>query len=397
MTTSAAADDADDPRPDVGERLLSAELLARVRDRAPGYDEANAFFTEDLADLRAAGYLGLCAPVADGGADADLLATSHAQRRLAAAAPATALGINMHLVWTSVARILTARGIDTLDFVLTEAAAGQLFAFGVSEPGNDLMLFDSLTTARPEPDGGYRFTGRKIFTSLSPAWTRLGVHGREETPDGPRLVWGFIDRADGGTRALGDWDTLGMRASQSQTTELEGALVRPDRVIATLPVGPVPDPLVFGIFAAFEVLLASVYAGIAERAVELAVQSARRRTSRRAGITLDQDPDTRYRVAEAQLLVDGMLADLAATARDVDNRVDHGSRWFSRLSGVKVRVTRTARQVVDLALAVSGGAGFARSAELSRLHRDVTAGAYHPSSDSSAHATMATAMLGPLT
>ncbi|MEH0109839.1 acyl-CoA dehydrogenase family protein [Tersicoccus sp. MR15.9] len=395
MSAARVPDAVVDPT-EPGRRLLTDELLARIHDRAPGYDEANAFFAEDLDDLRAAGYLGLCAPPAYGGAGAGLRQTSDAQRRLAAAAPATALGINMHLVWTSVARILAERGIDTLDFVLREAAAGELFAFGVSEPANDLMLFDSTTTARPEAGGGYRYTGRKIFTSLSPAWTRLGVHGREETPDGPRLVWGFIDRADGGTRSLGDWDTLGMRASQSHTTELEDALVRADRVIATLPVGPVPDPLVFGIFAAFEVLLASVYAGIAERAVQLAVEAARRRTSRRSGAALDQDPDTRYRIAEAQLLVDGLLADLAATADDVDDRVDHGARWFSRLSGVKVRVTRTAREVVDLALAVGGGAGFTRTSELARLHRDVTAGAYHPSSDSSAHATMATALLGPL-
>ncbi|OMH33025.1 acyl-CoA dehydrogenase family protein [Tersicoccus sp. Bi-70] len=396
MTASAARDDVDATAPDVGERPLTDELLARVHDRAAGYDEANAFFAEDLADLRAAGYLGLCSPAAYGGAGATLRQTSDAQRRLAAAAPATALGINMHLVWTSVARILADRGIDTLDFVLREAAAGELFAFGVSEPGNDLMLFDSVTTARRESDGGYRYTGRKIFTSLSPAWTRLGVHGREETPHGPRLVWGFLDRADGGTRSLGDWNTLGMRASQSHTTELEDARVRPDRIVATLPVGPVPDPLIFAIFAAFEVLLASVYAGIAERAVILAIEAASRRTSRRSGAALDQDPDTRYRIAEAQLLVDGMLADLTATAQDVDRQVDHGPRWFSRLSGVKVRVTRTTREVVDLALAAGGGAQFTRTSELSRLYRDVAAGAYHPSSDSSAHATMATALLGPL-
>ena len=96
------------------------------------------------------------------------------------------------------------------------------------------------------------------------------------------------------------------------------------------------------------------------------------------------------------MLVDGMLADLAAVAGDVDARVDHGPRWFSRLSGVKVRVTRTARHVVDLAMAAGGGGGFSASSELARLYRDVAAGAFHPSTDSSAHSTMATALLGPL-
>src|SRR5690606_36526243 len=107
---------------------------------------------------------------------------------------------------------------DSLEWVLAEAAAGELFAFGNSEPGNDLVMIDSLTTAEPQPDGSYSFTGTKIFTSLSPAWTRLGIFGR----DGDRLVHGFITRDTPGWRSLDDWDALGMRATQSHTTVLEG-------------------------------------------------------------------------------------------------------------------------------------------------------------------------------
>ena len=28
-------------------------------------------------------------------------------------------------------------------------------------------------------DGGYRFTGHKSFGSLTPVWTRLGLHGMD--------------------------------------------------------------------------------------------------------------------------------------------------------------------------------------------------------------------------
>ena len=74
--------------------LLDADTLAGIRERAAGYDERNEFFSEDLEALRSLGYL---APRGLGDTLAD-------QRLLAAHAPATALGVGMHLTWMGVAR-----------------------------------------------------------------------------------------------------------------------------------------------------------------------------------------------------------------------------------------------------------------------------------------------------
>ena len=361
---------------------LTPDLLARIRSRAAGYDAANEFFTEDLAELRDAGYL----------APRSLLEMTRDQRLLAAHAPATALGINMHLVWVGVAQVLRDRGDDSLEWVLQDAAAGELFAFGNSEPGNDLVLFDSLTTATPDADGGYAFTGTKIFTSLSPAWTRLGVFGRH----GDELVHGFITRDTPGWRSLDDWDTLGMRATQSHTTVLEGAVVPASRISRLLPVGPSADPFVFGIFANFLLLISSVYAGISDRALELGVEAVARRTSLKTGLTYDQDPDIRWRAADAALALDALAPQIETLARDVDTQADRGASWFRELTGVKHRSTETARYVVDQALRLAGGSGYRSSSELARLQRDVLAGIYHPSDTESVHSTVATNLFGPL-
>ncbi|MCU1572311.1 MAG: acyl-CoA dehydrogenase [Micrococcaceae bacterium] len=381
---------------DVSE-LLPDDLLERFRSRAAGYDERNGFFFEDLAELKVQGYLGMFTAVDDGGLGFGLEQAAAAQRRLAKAAPATALAINMHLVWTGVAHVLAARGDTSLDFVLSEAAAGEVFAFGNSEAGNDSVLFDSTTVAQPQPDGSYAFTGTKIFTSLSPAWTRLGVFGKDSTGPEPQLVHGFLTRDTPGYTIRDDWNTLGMRASQSNTTVLEGAVAPADRVFRKLPVGPNADPLIFAIFANFETLLAAVYAGIGERALELGVLAAKRRTSQKnGGRSYAQDPDIRWKIADAAIAMDGLLPQLGQVARDVDALVDHGGQWFPRLVGLKVRATETARTVVDLALRVSGGGSYFAGSELGRLYRDVLAGMFHPSDDESAHATVANAWLGPL-
>ena len=379
--------------------LIPDDVIARIRSRAAGYDRDNVFPHEDLAELIGLGYLGLFASTDQGGRGLGLAAGAREQRRLAGAAPATALAINMHLVWTGVAKALRDRGDESLAFVLDEAVAGEIFAFGNSEPGNDLVLLDSRTRADRHPDGSYSFTGRKIFTSLSPVWTRLGVFGRDDTsPDAPQLVHAFIDRAAGGYRIEDDWDTLGMRATQSHTTILEGVTAPADRVFRRIAPGPSADPLVFAIFANFEILVAAVYAGIADRALELAVQAAHRRTSLKSGgRPYASDPDIRHRVAEAAIALDALEPQIDALGRDVDELVDHGTRWFSKLVGVKVRATETARVVVDQAIRVTGGSAMSNSSELGRLYRDVLAGMFHPSDDESAHATVANSLLGPVT
>lgn len=375
--------------------FLGESLLEQIHGRAAGYDRDNAFFAEDLQDLRAAGYLAAHVPTSFGGTGLSLSELAREQSRLAAAAPATALAVNMHQVWCAVARILHDRGDHGLDDLLREAVTGELFAFGISERDNDLVLFSSGTRAEPDGEDGYRFHGTKIFTSLAPAWTRLGVHGLDDSdPDDPRIVYGFVTRE--GTRTLEDWDTLGMRATQSRTTVLDGAHAPADRVVRRLPAGPQPDLFVLAIFAGFEILVSSVYLGIAQRALDLAVDAVQHRTSRRTGAVRAHDPDVRWRLADAAIALDGVLTQLHALAADVEAGRDHGDLWFAKLSGLKVRATDTAKDVVEAAVRVGGGASYAASHELSRLYRDVLAGLFHPSDDSSAHRTVATAILGPL-
>jgi alkylation response protein AidB-like acyl-CoA dehydrogenase len=367
--------------------VLTRELLERIRERAAGYDRDNVFFTEDLAELRDAGYL----------KPQSLLDSCRDQRLLAASAPATALGVNMHHVILGIARVLRDRGDDSLGWILDDARAGELFAFGNSEPGNDLVMFDSLTKAVPAGDGSYSFTGLKIFTSMSPAWTRLGIFGRDDSdPNNPVLVHGYLDRGATGHAAVGEWNTLGMRATQSFATKLDGAVIPADRIARVLPVGPSADPYIFGIFANFLLLISSVYAGIADRALELAVDAVAKRSSLKSGRAYSQDPDIRWQLAEAAIQLDSLAPQLETLARDVDDLVDHGPAWFRLLTGTKTRAVDLSRAVVETAIRVSGGSAYSAGNELSRLYRDALAGIFHPSDPESAHSTVASNLLGPL-
>jgi alkylation response protein AidB-like acyl-CoA dehydrogenase len=379
-------------------KLLSGGLLERIHERAAEYDRDNRFPDEDFKELVEAGYLTALVPRELGGKGLTLEELTLEQMRLAGAAPATALAVNMHHVWMGVARSLHEAGDTSVDFVLREAAAGEVVAFGISEPGNDLVLFGSQSEARPDGAGGYSFYGTKIFTSLSPVWTRLGTFGTDSAgEDGPHSVFAFITREGGGVEVKNDWDTLGMRASQSCTTVLKGAHAPAERVARRLPPGPTMDPFVFGIFATFEILLTAVYTGVAKRALELAVEAVKRRHSaKNEGAPYSNDPDIRWQLADAAIALDGIYPQLSALARDVDNRVDRGEAWMPQLSALKSRATETALRVAEQAMRVAGGGAYFSRAELSRLYRDVLAGIYHPTSDRSLHAAWANLLLGPV-
>lgn len=382
------------------EDVLTADLLERIRSRAAGYDERNEFCHEDLSELQEAGYLTALVPESHGGLGWGLPQLVEAQRLLAAHAPATSLAVNMHHVWNSVACQMVRMGHSEFEQVLAETAEGHIFAFGISEAGNDAVLFDSTTDAQVQGDGSVSFTGTKIFTTLAPVWTRMGLFGKDVAARGQEgerpLIFGFLPREASGWQTIENWDMLGMRATHSHATALDGALVPAERVVRRLPVGPNPDPLVFAIFSSFLTLLAAVYTGIGDRAVQLGAEHAAARRSLLTGESLDRDADIRYKLAEAQLQQLALDAQLRGLATDVEAGTEHGASWFPRLVTLRTAATRTARTVLDAALSVSGGAQYHRTSELSRLYRDVLAGIHHPSDEESAHRTLANYLLGPL-
>src|SRR5579883_838631 len=378
--------------------VLTDELLEACGGRAAAYDRENRFFSEDFEELRRAGYLLLAVPEEMGGRGFNLAEVCQQQRRLAYHAPATALATNMHIYWTGVASDLLRAGDASCKWILEEAAAGEVFAAGHGEAGNDFPVM--LSTAKAErADGGYRFTGHKLFGSLTPVWTRLGIHGLDTSdPANPKVVHGFLPRSSSGYRIVETWEVLGMRATRSDDTILEGAFV-PDRYIPrVVPAGlKGADLFVLGIFAWAEPTFANIYVGLAQRARELAVAGLKKRTSiALGGRALAYHPMLQHSVAEMTLTLDGMIAHVDRVAEDWSNGADYGHDWPSKLVSAKYHCVEGAKKVVDLAMEVSGGTGMFKGNELERLYRDVRCGGFHPASSSFAHEVVAKTTLGIL-
>jgi alkylation response protein AidB-like acyl-CoA dehydrogenase len=373
--------------------ILSESLIDRCGQRAATYDRENRFFADDFEELRQAGYLQLAVPREFGGHGLSLAEVCQEQRRLAYRAPATALATNMHIYWTGVAADLYRMGDSSLTWLLQEAAGGEVFAAGHGESGNDLPLLLSTSAAEPV-EGGYRFTGRKMFGSLTPVWTRLGLHGMDvSNPEQPMIIHAFMPRDTEGYEIKATWDTLGMRATRSDDTILNGAFV-PDRYIARrVPAGAM-DPFIGAVFAWALLNFGNIYYAIALRARDLAVNSARKKTSLGVSRSMAYHPEVQHQVAEMTLAIDAIGPHLDRVAQDWSEGVDHGAQWPSKIVSAKYHAVESAKRVVDLAMDISGGAGMFKVSELERLYRDVRCGGFHPANSALVHEIVGKTTLG---
>ena len=343
--------------------VLTEEMLTRFAARADSYDRENRFIDEDFEELRAAKYLLLPLPSEFGGAGMSLAEVCREQRRLAYYAPATALAVNMHLYWLGVAADLWRNGDTSLEWLLREASAGEIFAAGHAESGNDLPVLLSTTKAE-RVAGGYRFTGRKHFGSLSPVWTRFGLHGMDTSdPNQPKVVHAFMPRDTAGYTIKQTWDALGMRGTSSDDTVLDNVFI-PDRYIArVVPPGMAGIDLFVGAVMAWALMgFGNIYYGLAKRALDQSIAVVKSKHALALSRSMAYHPEIQHTIAEMVIELDSIGPHLDAVAEDWSNGVDHGAQWPAKIFAAKYHAVESSWRVVDLGMDINGGFGIFRSA-----------------------------------
>jgi alkylation response protein AidB-like acyl-CoA dehydrogenase len=376
------------------ESVLSDALLERCRERAPVFDRDNRFFQEDFDELRSAGYLNMALPKEFGGLGLNLFEVARETRRLAQFAPATAVGLNMHNYWIGNVADLWRGGDRSLEWLLKEAEAGEVFAAGHAESGNDIPGLLSTTRAE-RVDGGYRFTGRKSFGSLTPVWTRLGLHGMDASdPAAPKIVHAFLPRGTAGATIKETWDVLGMRATASHDTVLHEVFI-PDRYIArVLPAGAGgADMFILGFFTWALTGFANVYYGLALRVREVIIEQLKAKTSIALTRPMTYHPEIQHDIAEITMALESIEPHIDTIARTWSEG-GAGPDWFLKLVAMKHHAVEDAFKIADLALDLSGGFGMFKKCELERLFRDARAGRFHPANSALTHEIVGKISLG---
>jgi alkylation response protein AidB-like acyl-CoA dehydrogenase len=332
-----------------------------------------------------------------GGYGLNLAECAEITRKLAYHAAPTALALNMHVYWVGLVADLWRQGDKSLEWLLKEAGEGKVFAAGHSESGNDHPVLYSTTEAK-KVEGGYTFTGHKMFGSLTPVWDFLGIHAQDNSdPDNPKVIHAFMPRDSKGYEIRKVWDNvLGMRATQSDDTILKEVFI-PDQYIArSLPTGFAGiDPFVLGIFAWGLIGFGNVYYGQAQRVFEMTVEKVHSKKS----IALER-PSMAYHsgiqhdVSEMVLELEGIGPHLDTIAREWSEGKDYGPAWGVKIVAAKCHAVESAWKVVDKALDVVGGYGIFPVSGFERMLRDARLGRLHPANSYLTREILAKGMLG---
>ena len=204
-------------------------------------------------------------------------------------------------------------------------------------------------------------------------------------PTAPRIVHGFLPRDSSGYQIVDTWDTLGMRATQSQDTILDGAFVPDALVPLVCPAGFAGAGLFqLGVFAWALLGFSSVYLGAAKRAFDMTVERMPQRTSVALTRSMAHHPEVQHNVAEMRMTYDAAEALLERTTSDWTNGVDHPD-WPIRFVSTRHTVITGAYNIVDHAMDLSGGSGAFKRNRLEQIYRDVRMGRFHPGNTLLAH------------
>ena len=341
------------------------ELGPEIASQAAKHDAEGSFVAESYELMRQRKLFSARVPEELGGGGASHSDICAVIRELAHYDGSTALAFSMHshllatLVWRH-QRNLT----PPSEPVLRRIAAEELVL--VSTGGSDWL--DGSGVAVKE-EGGYLYSGRKVFSSGSPAGHLLLTTGVYDDPEeGPTVLHFAVNLRGEGVSILDDWNTLGMRGTGSNSVSIENVFVPEAGISLRRPKGkwhpffdvisPIAWPLVM-----------SAYIGIAEAAREIAVSQAAKKKDDPLVQEMVGEMDTELLGAQSALQC---MIDIAAA--DSKPSVDNSNLIYQ----YKTIAVKGAIQTVDKAIAAVGGAAYFRNLGLERCFRDVQAARFHP-------------------
>ena len=336
----------------------------RFAEGAAERDAGDVFVADHYDVLKQHKVFSALVPAELGGGGVSHSAMCRFLRQLAHYCPSTALALSMHQHLVAAA-VYNHRNGKPGQKLLEKVAASEVVL--ISTGANDWLESSGLAT---RADGGFRINARKPFGSGSPKGGVLMTSAPFEDPkEGWQVLHFAVPFNAPGVSLANDWQTLGMRATGSQTIILENVFVPDDAIALRRPRGKF-HPAWNVILTVAMPLIMSVYTGVAEAAADIATELARKRRN---------DPVLPYLLGElvneltrVQLAADDMVR--LANDFDVTMGLDVTSPMLARKTIVAEGVLAT----VEKALEVAGGAGFYRKAGLERLLRDAHGAQFHP-------------------
>jgi alkylation response protein AidB-like acyl-CoA dehydrogenase len=357
-----------------------------IAPRAEEHDRTGEFPLDNLAELGKSGLMGLLVPPEYGGLGGTITQFSKVSEILATACPSTSMIWGMH---TNQYVNLVEHGTEEQKAAILPAIArGEILAAsGTTEPGTGGNFF-YCNSAAEKTQTGWKFTATKpVSTSAPYADYCFCITRADPESHGAHLSFFMVPCKVEGVTQIGEWNTVGLRATQSSGIQFSNVPLTSRHLIG--------QEGGFGLVALTTMMpvglcgFAACWLGAAQAALNFAVEHVQRRTHQfsipgdEPGHTVGSYESVQRQIAEASIMLSQTRSFLYHVARSIDEAkpgpslpmpLDRALALAESSLSLRVASGENAIMVTNTALRVAGAQGYRRDyLRIERCHRDALA------------------------
>jgi hypothetical protein len=337
----------------------------KIAPRAAQYDRDAVNPVESWRDVWEEGLLAMAVPRRYGGLGLEMPTYVEVLRAIARGCASTSMTVHMH---STVMRFIDALGTEDQKrrYYAEVTGAGKLFGSWGSEPAQSLSRSLQFETSIRHHDRGWVIDGSKHFCTMTHGaayymvWCALD--GLSDM--GKAMVVSLMPAATPGIATDGRWDTLGMRGTYSPSVTFKDCVVSPDTVL-----GDPGAPMRVGVIEGFALGYAAIYLGIAENALDFAIDYAKKRVFKPDPLPIAHEPTTQRHVGELAIQLEAAALVLTHAAAEWAP-ADPGRRGLLAAKA-KYVTTEAGLHVTSKVIELVGGRGAYREHPVERAFRDL--------------------------
>lgn len=323
---------------------------------------------EAMPELGRMGFLGVTAPARFGGADSDFFTSGLIAQGLARWNHSIALSYVAHenLCLNNIARNASEEVKARYLPGLCDGSA--IGALGLTEPGAGSDALGSMATTARREGGKYLLNGRKLYITNGPVADVILVYARTDKEAGTKGISAFIvEKGFKGFKVAQKLDKMGFRGSTTAELVFDDCEVPAENLVGVENRGV---GIVMSGLDLERAVVAMLNVGMAERALDLAIDYSRTRTQ--FGRPIGEFQLVQGKLAEMYVGVETMKALCYRTLAEC-NAIgeDGGGRGeIHKLTAAAIlHAAETCTRVISDSVQIHGGVGYMREAEINRLYR----------------------------
>ncbi|PFL57202.1 hypothetical protein COJ27_29825 [Bacillus cereus] len=351
--------------------------------RAPIYDELSVFPIENYELICELDLHNLNLGYEYGGEDLGVKETCDFLIEIGSSCSSTALSLAMH--YYSLGAFKSIFDDEQKDRIFKEVQTQKVFFGSVNDPDiyfikNANELCEQYSLFAEKVPGGYIINGVKPYVSGSPKVRYLPLYSYQASAKKGvyKLSLLIADLEADGVSIDNSWDYAALKASETNNIYFKNVFVPQEQLVGEEGKGVEQSP---SLIYWFRLSLSAVYQGIAKQAYQYILEKTKQKIDRFSKKPLSIMPNVQYHLADMKIKLEVSYSQLTRCAIQADEEEKKGicsEELYKQSLITQNFITKTANEIVWLAMQIEGMSSLNIGSTLERLYRDVRAATFHP-------------------